>query len=548
MGEESLSSVLLLLRTMLEERKQAAGGKEIRWIPNDMGPEYSVDQLVLPFQCRKAVLQLAHEVPIAGHLGKQKTSRRIMQRFYWPSLYRDVADFCKCCQICQKVSRNKAVHAPLIPLPVVTEPFRRVAMDIVGPLPRTKSGNRYILVLCDYGTRYPEAVEVRSIDAECVADELVPQASTGFSPFELLYGRAVSGPLDIVKGAGEGSKSTKDSVVSYVLGVQNKLSKMAALAAEHLREAQVDQKRWERTFHVNMLKKWNTAAENVHFAAERDEGEETEEEDIPEWRGGGVGEPKMGVQLSESQKVQIRELLDEFWEVMSGTPGRTFKAVHNVQLTDRKPVRLAPYRLPHAYRELVRKEINEMLEAGVIEPSNSEWAAPIVLVDKKDGTTQMCVDYRRLNAVSLSDAYPMPRGSSVAYIDDVAIFSNSWEEHLQHVRVVLQRIQEAGLTAKPQKCQFGMDQCLYQGHIVGNGVVRPERSKLQGVESFPTPCTKTQVQCFLGLTGYYRKFIPNYADIAAPLTDLTKKSAPSKVEWSQECGKGIQTAEDTVVL
>ena len=91
--------------------------------------------------------------------------------------------------------------------------------------------------------------------------------------------------------------------------------------------------------------------------------------------------------------------LTSFGEVMSGTPGRTSKAVHNVQLMDRKPVRLAPYRLPHAYRELVRKEIDEMLEAGVIEPSNSEWAAPIVLVDKKDGTMRMCVDYRRLNAV-----------------------------------------------------------------------------------------------------------------------------------------------------
>ena len=87
---------------------------------------------------------------------------------------------------------------------------------------------------------------------------------------------------------------------------------------------------------------------------------------------------------------------------------------------------------------------------------------------------------------------------SVAYIDDLAIFSNAWEEHLQHVRTVLQCLREAGLTAKPQKCQFGMSQCVYLGHVVGNGVVRPERSKLQGVEAFPTPSTKAEVQCFLG--------------------------------------------------
>ena len=72
-------------------------------------------------------------------------------------------------------------------------------------------------------------------------------------------------------------------------------------------------------------------------------------------------------------------------------------------------VRLPPYRLPQTYRELVQKEIQEMLEQDVIEPSSSEWAAPIVLVKKKDGSLRLCVDYRQLNSVSRTDAYPMPR-------------------------------------------------------------------------------------------------------------------------------------------
>ena len=144
-----------------------------QWIPRGCNAELAVDQLVLPTQCRKAVLQLAHEVPIARHLGKHKMAKRILRRFYWPTLYKDAEDFCRSCQVCQKFSKRKVVKAPLIPLPVVTEPFRCVAMDIVDPLPRTRSGNRYILVMCDYATRYPEAVPIKAIDAEHIAEELV---------------------------------------------------------------------------------------------------------------------------------------------------------------------------------------------------------------------------------------------------------------------------------------------------------------------------------------------------------------------------------------
>ena len=109
---------------------------------------------------------------------------------------------------------------------------------------------------------------------------------------------------------------------------------------------------------------------------------------------------------------------------------------------------------------------------------------------------------------------------------------------------MLQRLRAAGLTAEPSKCQFGMSKCVYLGHIVGNGMVQPERSKLQGVESFSIPTTKKQVHCFFGLTGYYRKFIPDYASIAAPLTDLTKKAAPNQVVWNQNCEASFQKLKE----
>ena len=82
-------------------------------------------------------------------------------------------DFCRSCVQCQKSSGRKVPPAPLIPLPVISEPFSRIVMDIIGPLPRSKSGNKYILVLCDYATRYPEAVPLHSIDAVHIAEELI---------------------------------------------------------------------------------------------------------------------------------------------------------------------------------------------------------------------------------------------------------------------------------------------------------------------------------------------------------------------------------------
>ena len=127
-----------------------------------------------------------------------------------------------------------------------------------------------------------------------------------------------------------------------------------------------------------------------------------------------------------------------------------------------------------------------------------------------------------------------------AYLDDLVIYSSTLEKNLTQQRVVLDHLRSARLTAKPSKCQFEMSRCTYLGHVVGGGHVCPDSSKIQCVESFPTPTNKMQVRRFLGLTGYYRKFFPDYVKIAAPLADLTRKNKSNHVAWTVECDKAFQ--------
>ena len=133
---------------------------------------------------------------------------------------------------------------------------------------------------------------------------------------------------------------------------------------------------------------------------------------------------------------------------------------------------------------------------------------------------------------------------TAAYLDDLIIYSTTWEEHVDHLRQIFTQLHEAILTVKPKKCQLGTNQCTYLGHIVGNGRVQPKQSKIEAVASFPKPCTKKQVRVFLGLTGYYRRFIADYASIAAPLSDLTKKSLPNEVCWNEACEKSFKCLKE----
>ena len=113
--------------------------------------------------------------PLAGHLEAKKTLHKISEHFYWPSLTKDVTEFCRSCHTCQVVGKlNQTIPmAPLRLIPAFEEPFSRVIIDCVGPLPKTKSGNQYLLTIMCASTRFPEAVSLRNIKTKTIFDALI---------------------------------------------------------------------------------------------------------------------------------------------------------------------------------------------------------------------------------------------------------------------------------------------------------------------------------------------------------------------------------------
>ena len=113
--------------------------------------------------------------------------------------------------------------------------------------------------------------------------------------------------------------------------------------------------------------------------------------------------------VPESQKAQLTQVLLSYPNVIATTPGRITLVQHYITIGDAVPVQQKPYQIPYSQRESVKQELDQMLKARVIRPSTSPWASPIILVTKKDGSVRFCVDYRKLNKVARFDAYPMPR-------------------------------------------------------------------------------------------------------------------------------------------
>ena len=162
-----------------------------------------------------------------------------------------------------------------------------------------------------------------------------------------------------------------------------------------------------RVFHVNMLRRWYAAVNTSYLVGCVQDQEEVGEIPVLEMDSDDI--VTTGDQLPKAQKKELLDLLVSFSDVIRDKPGRMKEIEHTIVTNDATPVRQRPYRLPYSQYSTVKMELEQMESTGIIRPSTSEWASPIVIVPKKDGTIRLCVDYQKLNSVSRFDAYPMPR-------------------------------------------------------------------------------------------------------------------------------------------
>ncbi len=314
--------------------------------------------------------------------------------------------------------------------------------------------------------------------------------------------------------------------------------------------------------------------------------------------------------LPESHQVELSSLIKSFPSLFGDTPGRTHLIVHDIDVGDAAPIKQRFYRVNNVKRECLDAEVRYMLEHDIAEPSSSSWSSPCLLVPKSDNTLRFCTDFRKVNAVTKSDSFPLPRmddcvdqvGSAkfvskfdllkgywqvpltprareiaafitpsglysynvmpfglrnapatfqrlmnrvigdmpgcAVYLDDVVVYSDTWETHLDRIRELFTRLGRAGLTVNLAKCEFARATVTYLGRIVGQGQVRPVGAKVEAVQKFSVPTTKKELMRFLGLVGYYRSFCRNFSIVVAPLTDLLR--GKTTFVWSPECQRAFE--------
>ncbi|XP_061360057.1 uncharacterized protein LOC133304100 [Gastrolobium bilobum] len=247
---------------------------------------------------------------------------------------------------------------------------------------------------------------------------------------------------------------------------------------------------------------------------------------------------------------ELDELLEEFQELFrepKGLPPRRAQDHAIVLKPGSQIANSRPYRYPPYQKTEIEKLVSELLDNGWIRHSVSPYASPVILVKKKNGSWRVCVDYRALNKHIVPDKFPMPvieelldelGGSKIftkldlksgfnqismreedipktAFKTHEGHYDQSDQEHISHLRKVMEALRQHQLVLNKKKCCFGQRQVEYLGHIISGAGVMADPKKIEAMEKWPRPSNIKGLRGVLGLTGYYRKFVQNYGKIAS---------------------------------
>uniref|UniRef100_A0A1I7TMG4 RNA-directed DNA polymerase n=2 Tax=Caenorhabditis tropicalis TaxID=1561998 RepID=A0A1I7TMG4_9PELO len=306
--------------------------------------------------------------------------------------------------------------------------------------------------------------------------------------------------------------------------------------------------------------------------------------------------------ITEEEKSKLHALVNEFHDVFSKNAydlGSSKTDPIHIYTSTEVPIKGRPYRVPVKFQAELEDHINGLLKSGRITESNTPWTSPIVLVKKKNGSLRVCLDFRKLNEITIPDNYPLPRIDTIVekvghskfftsldmangylqlrldaessykcgfvtekrvyaythlpfglksaasyfqralktvlagldeevllYIDDVLIYSKTFEEHLATLRKVLERFRIYSLKASPKKCEFVRRSIVFLGHEINADNYTPNQANIEAIKKLPTPTNISELRRFVGMCGFFRKFVKGFSEITEPLTKLTRKEVP----------------------
>lgn len=327
--------------------------------------------------------------------------------------------------------------------------------------------------------------------------------------------------------------------------------------------------------------------------------------------------------LTATQNQKLKDLLDGNMDVFAKSLEDlqgTDLTQHTIHTTTEVPIRQRCYRHSAEAKREIDSQVEQMLKAEVIEPSQAVWGSPVVLVKKKSGEIRFCVDFRKINKITIPINFPLPNLTDVfdaladaqptifsvldlksgyhqilldpatkekttfvthsgqyqflrlpfglsnapasfmslmahvfkgmtfqsvlCYLDDILVFSKDFESHLLHLQEVFDRLRTAKLKLHPKKCSFGLPKVLYLGHYLSAKGIEVDQTKVKLVEDYPRPKTQKDVRAFLGLAGYYRRFIQGFSIIANPLHQMLRKDV--EFLWDVHCEEAFSTLKNAL--